>query len=237
MGNICFVTYILNQQLYDTSRFQKRGKMKKLLILSGVLASILYVGTVILGGVLRPGYSHIAEAVSELVAAGAPNKPLLSSLFLVYNILCGAFGIGVLQYINQTERKTSGYVGAISLIVLGVIGVLLELFFPQDPGGPAATFAGTMHIILASIASFMTMIAIVATGLWFRNFPEFKGYTVYSMITFAIIFIAGGSVPILGMTNPYFGLLERLAIGGFIQWLFVIGLKMQSLPKTMGSRI
>jgi hypothetical protein len=167
-----------------------------------------------------------------LVAAGAPNKPLLSSLFILYNLLCSAFGIGLLQQTTHTSgRKTSGKLGAISLILLGIIGVLLELFFPQDPGGPAVTFAGTMHIILASIAALLTMIAVVATGLWVRQIPGFKGYTLYSILTFAVIFVAGGSVPILGMTHPYFGLLERIPIGAFIQWLFVIGLKMYFLSK------
>ena len=206
--------------------------MKKLLILSGMLAPVIYVGTVILGGILRPGYSHVAEAISELVAAGAPNKPLLSSLFIVYNVLCSAFGIGLLQQtINSSGRKTSGKLGAISLILLGIIGLLLELFFPQDPGGPAVTFAGTMHIILASMAALLTMIAVVATGLWLRQIPGFRGYTLYSILTCTVIFVAGGTVPILGMTHPYFGLLERIPIGAFIQWLFVIGLKMYSLSK------
>ena len=206
--------------------------MKKLLILSGILAPLIYIGTVLLGGILRPGYSHLAEAISELVAAGAPNKPLLSSLFIIYNVLCSAFGIGLLQQaLNPSGRKTSGKFGAISLILIGIIGVLLELFFPQDPGGPAVTFAGAMHIILASMAALLTMIAVVATGLWFREIPRFKGYTLYSIITFAVIFVAGGSVPILGMTHPYFGLIERIPIGAFIQWLFVMGLKMYSLSK------
>jgi hypothetical membrane protein len=52
--------------------------MKKFFMLSGVLAPIIYVATVILGGLLRPGYSHVAEAISELVATGAPNRPLLN---------------------------------------------------------------------------------------------------------------------------------------------------------------
>ena len=59
--------------------------MKKLLMLCGISAAIIYVGTVILGGLLRPGYSHISMAISELVADGAPNRSLLSSLFLLYN--------------------------------------------------------------------------------------------------------------------------------------------------------
>jgi len=207
--------------------------MKRLLIFCGILAPIIYVGTVVLGGMLRPGYSHAAEAISELVAAGAPNKPLLSSLFISYNVLCSIFGIGLfLQVRNTSGRKTSGTLGAISLIVVGSIGILLELFFPQDPGGPAVTFAGIMHIILAIAASFGTMIAIVATGLWFKNFSALTGYTLYSIITFAVLFIAGGTVPIVGITNPYFGILERITIGAFMQWLFFVGLKMHSISET-----
>jgi Protein of unknown function (DUF998) len=52
-------------------------------MLCGVAAAILYVGTVILGGLLRPGYNHISMAISELVADGVPNRSLLSSAFLV----------------------------------------------------------------------------------------------------------------------------------------------------------
>jgi hypothetical protein len=111
--------------------------------------------------------------------------------------------------------------GAISLVIVGFIGLLLELFFPQDAGGPAVTFAGTMHIVLAGIAALGTMIAIVSTGLWLRNVRALKYYTVYSLVTFSIILISGGSTPILGLDYPFFGVLERITIGSFIIWLFV----------------
>ena len=59
----------------------------KILMLSGILAPIAYVGAVVVGGLLRPGYSHIAQYVSELIEAGAPNKALLDPLFALYNVL------------------------------------------------------------------------------------------------------------------------------------------------------
>lgn len=196
--------------------------MKKLIALSGMLASIVYVGTVVLGGILRPGYSHVTESVSELVAAGAPNKLLLSLLFIIYNLLCIIFGIGLFQQVkNSASRKVIGKLGASSLVIVGFIGLLLELFFPQDPGGPAVTFAGTMHIVLAGIAALGTMIAIVSTGLWLKNVRAMKYYTGYSLVTFAIILLSGGSTPILGLDYPFFGVIERLTIGSFIIWLFV----------------
>lgn len=75
--------------------------MKKFLMMSGMLAALVYVGTAILGGLLRPGYSHLAEAISELVAADAPNRTLLSPLFLLYDALLGFFRA---RFISQGHK-------------------------------------------------------------------------------------------------------------------------------------
>ena len=206
--------------------------MKKLLMLCGVSAAILYVGTVILGGLLRPGYSHLFEAISELVADGAPNRSLLSSLFLVYNTLLSIFGIGLfLKVRDQSRGRISGSVGSLALTLLvGMAGILMELVFPQDPGGLPTTFAGTMHIVMASVASLGTMIALLMLGLWFRNMAELKGYSTYSLVSVAVIFVSGGlTAAAMANSYPLFGLLERITIGTFIVWLFITGLKMFQL--------
>jgi hypothetical protein len=205
--------------------------MKKILMLCGSFAAILYIGTVILGGLLRPGYSHISMAISELVADGAPNRPLLSSFFLVYNTLLSIFGIGLFLKVNsQSGRKTSSFVGSIALVLVGIAGILMELVFAQESGGTATTFAGIMHFVMAGVASLGTMVAVLGIGLWFRNIPEMKNYVRYSIISVAIIFVSGGSsVPAMANHSPLFGLIERITIGTFIVWLFITGLKMFQL--------
>lgn len=206
--------------------------MKRFLLISGMLAAIIYVGTVILGGLLRPGYSHVAEAISELVAAGAPNRTLLSSLFLLYNALLSFFGVGLfLKARSQLRGRVSGLLGSLALALLvGLAGVLMELFFPQDPGGLPTTAAGTVHIALAGIASLGTMVAVLALGLWFRNFPDLKSYVTYSLITVALIFVSGGlTVAALATNHPLFGVSERITIGAFTLWLFIISLKIYRL--------
>jgi len=208
--------------------------MKKLFMLSGVLAPIIYVATVILGGLLRPGYSHVAEAISELVAAGAPNRPLLSALFILYNVLSSAFGLGLfLKDRDEPYRRASGLFGSLALVVIGILGVCMELFFPQDPGGIPTTSAGTMHIVFAGIVSLGTMVAILLTAFWFRNSPDFSGYVTYSLITVAMIFVSGGLTAVAVANNhPLLGLSERITIGAYIQWLFVIGITMYRFTHT-----
>ncbi len=213
--------------------------MKKLLMRWGVLAAVIYVVTVILGGLIRPGYSHLSEAISELVADGAPNRSLLSSLFLIYNMLLSAFGLGVfLKAKEQSRGQISGYIGSLALILVGVAGTSMELAFPQDPGGMPITFAGTMHMVMAGVASLGTMVAIVFMAFWFRSFPDLKGYLVYSWISVAIVFISGGlSAVAMANHHPLFGLIERITIGTFILWLFVIGRRMVQLEDKSSRQI
>jgi hypothetical protein len=211
--------------------------MKKTLMLCGIAAAVLYTGTVILGGLLRPGYSHVSMAISELVADGAPNRFLLSSLFLLYNILVSLFGIGSFLTVNsQPQGRVSGTIGSLALVLVGLAGILMELAFPQEPGGTAITFAGTMHFVMAGMASLGTMIAILMLAFWFRNIPALKGYIAYSLISVAIIFISGGlTAAALANQHPLFGLIERATILTFILWMFVMGRRMLQSERTSGA--
>jgi hypothetical membrane protein len=206
---------------------------RKYLLVCGVLAPLLYVGAVILGGLLRPGYSHVAHAISELIAAGAPNTTLLNPLFTLYDLLLAIFGTGLLCTViarPQQHAKRSGALGAIALVVAGLLGVLMNLFFPQDPGGPPVTVTGTVHVVLAGVLSLGTMLAILCTGLWLRQMPGLRAYWRYSLASLVVIFVSGGlGAAAIATSSPYLGLVERVTIGAFIQWVFVIALRL-SMP-------
>jgi Protein of unknown function (DUF998) len=207
----------------------------KVLMLSGVLASLTYTVAVVIGGILRPGYSQVAQYVSELIETGAPNKAILDPLFAIYNILAIAFGIGLFLYVRgipENRRKMVGIVGALVLIAEGIFG-FVTVFFPQDPIGSPATAIGNMHIVLASLSSLTTMLAMLLMGLWFRVIPSLRGYGIYSFVSLAIVFVSGGfAASTIANPGPVNGLIERITIFGFIQWLFVIGVRMYRLQST-----
>ncbi|MBX3084834.1 MAG: DUF998 domain-containing protein [Anaerolineae bacterium] len=210
----------------------------KWLLLTGVLAALVYVGTVILGGLLRPDYSHLTQPISELTATGAPNKLLLDVLFLAYNVLVIAFGIGVFQRTSSTGTgKLSGIVAAVSLIITGLCGALLQLFFSQDPGGAKAaeTTTGTLHIVFAGIAALSSMIAMLAAAWWFRKQPELKAYVPYTVISFVIMLVSGGFGAGAATSGfSLFGVVERITIGTLIVWLFVISFRLYKLASIDG---
>jgi hypothetical protein len=191
-------------------------------------------------GVLRPGYSHVSQAVSDLIATGAPNKSLLDPLFAVYNLLTIAFGVGLFQHVrahNQNRGKVAGTLGALCLVAEGIFG-FVTLFFPEDAGGMSTTITGTgtLHIVFAGLSSLTTMLTILLMGFWFRNSPRLRGYGIYSFITVIAVFLSGGLAAISVANNsPVGGLVERITIGGFLQWLFIIALMIYSSEVTSAS--
>ncbi len=200
----------------------------KMLMLAGILAAVVYIGTVILGGLLRPDYSHISQPVSDLIATGAPNKALLDPLFAIYNLLVLAFGISLFQWVraeNQTSRKTIGTIGAVFLLLEGLFG-FITLLFPEDVGAISeATSTGKLHIVFAGLSALTSVLAILLMGFWFRSLPHLRRYSVYSFISVLVVFVAGGlAAASVANSSPIGGLIERITIGGFIQWVFVIAL-------------
>jgi hypothetical membrane protein len=109
-----FFHYKICQTAYNTfliiSDLEKKIK-NRILSVCGAIAPILYVAIVALGGTIRPEYSHIAQAVSELIKTGAPNKALLNVLFIIYNLLAGLFGLRLLHW-DAESTHSSGRSGA-----------------------------------------------------------------------------------------------------------------------------
>jgi hypothetical membrane protein len=203
----------------------------RILLFCGILAPLVYVFSVVLGGAMRPGYSHAGQAVSDLIASGAPNKALLDPLFAIYNLLTIAFAFGLVQRVNengQGEAKTAGRMGALLLATEGVFGIL-TLFFPEGAKGMSGAITGTglMHIIFAGLSSVATMLAMVLLGFWFANSKRWRRLGPYSFISVAVVFLSGGLAAISVANRwPFAGLAERITIGGFLLWLFVIAFVM-----------
>jgi hypothetical protein len=96
----------------------------------------------------------------------------------------------------------------------------------MDPRGTPATFTGTMHLVLACLTSLGTRLAILFTGIWLRKIQNLQRCATYSFISLILVFISGGMAAIsAAQASSYMGLFERITIGAFLQWLFVLALK------------
>jgi len=196
--------------------------------LSGIIAPLFYIIPTIVGGLLRPGYSHLSNSVSDLLASGAPNKIYLMIPFTVYPILLSIFGFGIFALLKSKPLPLSSPTGLIGFILIGasmgVLGILTMTVFPQDPIGTPMTTPGLMHLILVGIQAISAMAAILLIGFWFKS-NGLSGYFIYSIISFVVLIITG-IISMIGATqgSQYIGLFERLNVGAIVQWLIVIGI-------------
>jgi hypothetical protein len=200
----------------------------KVFYISGMLIPVVYVSMYVLGGVLRPEYSHISNSVSELLSPGAPNRQLLMTIQTFYALLHIVFGFGVLRFVRGAANdQLTGRIGAWLIIGLGVVTIGTVLF-PQDAEGTPATMAGLVHKILVfgGLIPF-SILSTLLFGLWLKRAGLFPGFDVYSLVTVGAIVVMGG----LGgatVETQYAGLVERIAAIVTQQWLFMLGLKLLS---------
>lgn len=183
----------------------------------------MYVITVIVGAALRPDYSHIVNAVSELLSNGAPNKAILDIVFNIYGALLLAFAIGGYYLLRKGPSLCRIAFG----IFIGIQVISFSWgFFPMDPLGSEATFAGNMHNALGAVVALATIVIPLFMGLGLKRVTHFQGYSIYSFITSALIFVSGLAGVILNSQGfRIFGIFERVTIGSYEVWIFVTALR------------
>ncbi|MCK5646738.1 MAG: DUF998 domain-containing protein [Anaerolineales bacterium] len=201
----------------------------RILSLCGMLSPVIYVFMTILGGALRPGYSHISDTVSELFSPGSPNKRLLDSLSTSTAVLNILFGVGVLRFVRGSEHSEMvGWIGAGLIIVGGVVNIATATVFPQDAWGSPSTFPGQMHKILVGILALLSILSTLLLGIWLNGADIFPGFGTYSFVTVAIIILSGGFAA-MKLGSPIMGLTERITVVVVLQWTFILGLRIFSI--------
>ncbi len=202
------------------------GKIRALAI-CGVLSPIVYVITVALGGFLDPSYSQIGKTVSELVQRGAPNRDLLNAMLVVYNVLIIPFAVGL--YFGLKKGVTRGVVMVV-LVLTGILGTAVTVFFPLDAGGQSVSFTGMMHLIVVGLVVPCTF--AFELGFWNSAKKDARwGKLGLVSIAIFIVTLISGIATAAFVNSDYRGLLERLTIGSTLFWIELVALKLYFATK------
>ena len=132
--------------------------VRKALLLCGILSSILYVATDVLGGMRYEGYSFTSQAISELMATGAPSEAFVDPLFLTYGVLALAFGVGVFR--EGVGRSRSLRTTGALLMGYAALGLAGPTLFEMNRRGAASLQSDAPHIILTGGLVLLTLLAI-----------------------------------------------------------------------------
>lgn len=185
-----------------------------------VVAAAVYCAATTAGSVLDRSYSQLARPVSDLTAIGAPTRAALMAPYVLYNILCFAFAVGVYRGSDHSRLFKVGF----ALLTLNAIaGLMMVTWFPEDIGG-VVTAAGMGHVGWAVISSAAVVALAFVFGFAFRRMREWRRLSVFS-IAVGIGFAVLGPIAAFAIASksPLGGLAERGPIGLFILWLLVTG--------------
>lgn len=191
------------------------------LLACGVLSSLLYVATDIFGALTWQGYHYASQAISELGAIGAPSRPYVSPLFLAYDLLLIAFGIGVRMGDGRASRLR---VTGAALIVVGAVGLVATRFPMQMRGSPPA-LTDTMHIVLTAVMVLCILLAVGSGAKGFgRRFRFYSFGTILVLLVFGILAALDGPRVAANLATPYLGITERINIGAYLLWVAVLSI-------------
>ncbi|MBR0599343.1 DUF998 domain-containing protein [Sinanaerobacter chloroacetimidivorans] len=195
---------------------------QKILFICGILSSLLYVSTDILAAMQWEGYSYTSQAVSELMAVGAPTRPFVATLFSIYDILVIAFGIGICL---ADSRKRARFTG-ILLIGSGIVGLATLLFFPMHLRGAEKTLSDVIHAIFTGVTVLLILFSVgFGTALYGKRFRLYSIVTILVIILFGALAGMEGPKVAAQLPTPWLGIMERINIYSYLLWVLVLAVK------------
>lgn len=209
--------------------------LRQWLLACGILSSLLYVATDALGGMKYDGYSFSSQAVSELMAAGAPSEPFVDPLFILYDLLMLAFGVGIFR--EAADRPRALRVAGALLIAYGAIGLTGPTWFEMQPRGAGSLERDLPHIVLTGVLALLMLVAI-----GFAAFALGRRFRFYSFATVLAFIVLGAlSAPYAArlaaqQPTPGFGIVERINIYAFLMWTAVFAIALMRRPWPVAKR-
>jgi hypothetical protein len=115
----------------------------------GIVSSVWYVVTDVIGTLRYPGYSYADQWFSELTAQGAPTRPLMIALNEIpYNLLVLASAAGVWE---SAGRRRAGRITAAGLAGFALFGFVTGVIFPMPTREVAPAGEGTLRNTCTSL--------------------------------------------------------------------------------------
>jgi hypothetical protein len=189
----------------------------KVLLVCGIIASLLYVGTDMLAGLLKSGYRFDSQSASVLSAFGTTTRPYVLPLNILVCILMVAFAVGV--WLSPGHNWLLRVVACL-LAGNAILTMVAVTFFPVHLDQAFNTNPNEINVILMMIGLLLFILAIgfgaAANQNWFRYF------SIGTILLFfgAYVLVTRGTTPVLfGEPGPAVGIQERSMYYIELLWL------------------
>lgn len=187
--------------------------------LAGIVGPAIFILVFTLEGWLRPGYSPLAQYVSELSLG--PRGWIEIVNFLIVGTLMLWFSHGVAAVFSNGRASKAGP------LLLAIIGLCLLLSGPfvtdTNPVFAQKSFAGMVHSLLGAVVFTCAPASCFVFYHRFRQDPDWRPLAAWTLVTgiataIAVIAMEAGQQPGSAL-YPWLGLIQRAALGPYFIWV------------------
>jgi hypothetical protein len=196
---------------------------RRLLLVCGVAAPLLWVGMDIVASLLYEGYSYRDQTVSELSAIGTPTRTFWLVGGTIYSLLGIGFGVAIWQSARRRAlRVVAGLLVAHAVLLL-TVGPFSPMHQREVLAADGATASDTVHLIVVGVGGivflFEAAFAAAAFGKWFRLYTI---ATVVAALVFGFITSLYAPEVQANEPTPWVGIYERISAYGYELWIVVL---------------
>ena len=202
--------------------------LNRWLAIGGMAASILFLPVIFVIGETRSGYSHVADHISQLSAAGVSDAWAQSTNFVVFGVLIAGLALGLHRGIDR-DRPV---LGPVLVAIVGMSVGLGSAIFPEAQAGTPEGVVALLHDI-AAVIGFAALAAamLIALPRHFAHNPQWAGLIVPSrwmgsIATVLFIVFPLGVWGIVPAVEPLEGLIQRLFAVNALVWFFLVSLRL-----------
>ncbi|GLQ16678.1 DUF998 domain-containing protein [Maritalea porphyrae] len=187
----------------------------RLMIALAIASYFWLAGSVLLGGINYPNYSHISQFMSELGATGSPIGPYMNLFGFIGTEILLLLGLAIAwQLLPKNPATLIGFAFLLAYPILIGIAALSPCDFQCRPKDP--TLSHTIHIITGLLAYFTAILGLAILS-WQQtkrsNSTLLKRITIFLTPVLLILLLA------LTPDNPIVGAVQRLAETIIYLWL------------------
>jgi hypothetical membrane protein len=190
------------------------GPTTRLLALGGVIGPLIFVVACTIAGFLRPGYSPLHQAISDLGVGSL--AWLLNLSVIAMGLLLIACSAAILQTLGPALGDPWRWVCA-GLLALPGLGFAWAGIFTEAPATVTLHWVVGMPLVaIGSIAGFLI------TGIRLRRLHSWRGIGNYS-IAASMASLALITIMFTTWTLGIGGLTERVFFLGIMAWYVIVG--------------
>ena len=179
------------------------------LALSGVIGTAAYFLHVVVGKMNYPGYSSLAQAISDLTAADSPSREIASAFSTIYGLFT-VTAMTLLCVFFQNRVNKVFRMGIYLFAIMQWVTAVGYTLFSLSTSGYAGMFQDVMHVVVTVAVVLLSIASMILLAVGAIKSGAHKLFGIFTIA--ALVIMAAGSIGTGAAPIEYFGVAERVSV-------------------------